>query len=85
MGVEQLDSYSLGVAATGAAFVIAAPATAGETVLYGAPAAWVVPADFAAARAKGESVVMIVQQSRLEGGQVAIISDVAYRIDSPEH
>lgn len=74
MGVEELGSYSLGVAAT-----------AGETVLYGAPAAWVVPADIAAAGAKGESVVMIDQQSRLEGGQVAIFSDIAYRIDGPEH
>ncbi len=84
MGVEELGSYSLGVAATAAAFVISAPASAGDTVRYGAPAAWVVPADFAAARATGESVVMIDQQSRLEGGQVEIFSDIAYRIDSPE-
>ncbi len=83
-GVNYVRSSCFVVAVTAVGFNVASPAVAGDTVLYAAPAAWVVPADFAAARAKGESVVLIDQQSRLEGGKATIFSDIAYRIDSPE-
>lgn len=63
---------------------VCAPAAAGENVLYAAPAAWVVPADFAAAQAKGETLVLLDQQVRMEGGTVSQFSDLAYKIDNPE-
>lgn len=51
---------------------------------YGAPPPWVVPADFAAAQAKGETLVLLDQQVRMEGGVVSQFSDVAYKIENPE-
>lgn len=43
-----------------------------------------VPADFAAAQAKGETLVLLDQQVRMNGGIVSQYSDVAYKIDNPE-
>lgn len=63
---------------------VCAPAAAGESVLYAPPASWVVPADFTAARAKGETLVLLDQQVRMERGTVSQFSDVAYKIDNPE-
>lgn len=51
---------------------------------YAAPAPWVVPADFPAALAKGETLVLLDQQVRMDGGIVATFSDVAYKIENPE-
>lgn len=75
--------YFLSAATTAAAF-LTVPAVAGETVLYGPAPSWVVPADFAAAQATGETLVLIDEQARMEGGTVATFTDVAYRIDNPE-
>ena len=61
-----------------------APVVAGETVLYGAPPAWVVATDFPAALAKGETLVLLDEQVRMDGGTVATFSDIAYKIDNPE-
>ena len=60
------------------------PAAAGENVLYAAPAPWVIPADFSAAQAKGETLVLLDQQVRMDGGTVSQFSDIAYKVDNPE-
>ena len=60
------------------------PAFAGDAVLYGAPASWVVSADFPAALAKGETLVLLDEQVRMDGGTVTTFSDIAYKIDNPE-
>lgn len=57
---------------------------AGEAVLYGAEPKWVIPANFAAAQAKGESLVLLDQQTRMEDGTTHNFTDIAYKIDSPE-
>lgn len=71
-------------AVSAAAMVHVAPLSAGDAVLYAAPEGWVAPVDFAAALATGETLVVLEQQVRMERGQVATYSDIAYRIDNPE-
>ena len=68
----------------GISYLAATPAWAGEDVLYGPPATWVVPADIAAARAANRPIVLLDRQVRMENGTVNGFSDVALRIDSPE-
>lgn len=63
---------------------VATVAQAGETVLYADAPEWVATSDFAAARAKNETLVLLDQQVRMDGGTVSSFSDVAYKIDSPE-
>src|SRR3546814_4132199 len=45
---------------------------------------WALPADLEAAMAKGESIVLLDEQVRIEDGVVHSFSDIAYRIDNPE-
>lgn len=84
VGGKLLKSSYLCVASAFATLVLCAPVSAGESVLYGAPAAWVMPADFAAAQAKGETLVLLDQQVRMDAGTVSQFSDVAYKIENPE-
>lgn len=68
-----------------AAICLAAPALAGEEVIYQAEVPhWVLPADIQAAMAKGETIVLLDEQVRLDDGVVHSFSDIAYRIDNPE-
>src|SRR3546814_14195662 len=45
---------------------------------------WALPADLDAAMAKGESIVLLDEQVRIEDGVVHSFSDIAYRIDNTE-
>lgn len=63
---------------------IAAPAKAGDTVLFEAVPEWVEPVDFAQAVAKKQEVVIFDRQLRLEGGVVRRYTDIAYDIRNTE-
>lgn len=80
--MSYLNSLRAGVAVVSLACSL--PVLAGDAVLYSPAPAWVVPADFAAAQAKGESLVLLDQQTRMDGGTTQNFSDIAYKIDSPE-
>ncbi len=81
---KRLNRMYLCAASAVAVGGVQAPAIAGEAVLYGVPPGWVVPADFPAAQAKGETLVLIDQQVRMDGGTVSHFSDIAYKIDNPD-
>ncbi len=63
---------------------IATPAFAGEEVLYAETPGWVVPADIDAAIDKGEELVLLDRQIRMEGGVVHRYSDIAYKIENSQ-
>ena len=68
-----------------AATALTAPATAGETILYGDAAAWVdVAALPPASQSQGSPLRLAETQTRMEDGVVSTYGDVAFALDSSE-
>lgn len=66
------------------ACVIAAPAFAGEEVLYAPAPQWVEPADLQAAMERNTPIVLVDRQRRVEDGTEKTFNEVAFRLTSPE-
>lgn len=64
--------------------ILAAPAWAGDTVVFEAAPLWVAPVDFDAAVEKGEEIVLFDRQLRLEDGVVHRFTDIAYDVRNSE-
>ncbi|WP_010411456.1 DUF3857 domain-containing protein [Citromicrobium sp. JLT1363] len=77
--------FLLSVATGIVACALAAPATAGETILYAEEGAWVDVADLPPpTESQGEPIRLIETQVRMEDGVVSAYGDVAFALDSSE-
>ncbi|MBX7499991.1 DUF3857 domain-containing protein [Qipengyuania sp. YG27] len=64
--------------------ILAAPAWAGDAVVFADAPEWVVPADFDAAVEEDEEIVLFDRQLRLEDGVVRRFTDIAYAVRNSE-
>lgn len=72
------------LSATAIVAVCAAPAQAGDEIIYADVPEWVVAPDFDAALDKGETLVLLDRQVRMEGGVVQDYFDVAFKMENPQ-
>lgn len=86
--IDKMSRKNLRRAALGSSvclYVIAAPAFAGEDVLYADAASWVEPASIESATVSDSPASLVMDwQHRLEDGVVTSYTDTATRIDNPQ-